>query len=308
MSQSGYDVLVVGEYCCDLIFTGLPELPQLGVDVHGTGFDMVPGGAYNSVSPLHQLGVSTGWITDFGNDYCSKFVLEIAKQNGLDIALCRQHEVPYRIVSVAFSLPQDRGFITYYDPFVPPSPSPSLIEEHQPRCLLLTGLNLGQDNPNLIASARQHNCLVYLDSQYTIATLETAGVRQTLQSVDIFAPNESEALQLTGQSLVKDALSCLAELTPTVIIKCGGEGAFMQFGSEQIHVPAVPVDVVDTTGAGDSFNAGFIYAYLQGNSLDVCLQVGNICGGISTTARGSAAAAPTAEQMNRYAQMSPCRG
>lgn len=301
MAQSGYDVLLLGDYCCDMIFTGLSELPNLGVDVHGTGFDMAPGGAYITVHALHRLGLHTGWVTDFGNDSFSQFVLDAAHEVGVNTALCRIHDQSYRIISVVFSLPEDRGFITYYDPLTPLPPADDLIEQHRPRVLLLTDFRLGKDNPDLIAAARQNGTTVYLDSQFTTATLDSPGVRETLVTVDIFAPNASEALQLTGQASVEDALACLAEFTPTVIIKNGGEGALMQIGSQVFSASAiVAVDVVDTTGAGDCFNAGFIFARLQGESPEMCLLYGNISGGLSTTVRGGIAGAPTAQQICQY--------
>lgn len=297
MSQTGLDVLLLGDYCCDMIFSGLSELPALGVDVHGTGFDMTPGGAYITVHALHRLGLRTGWVTDFGNDSFSQFVLDAAREAGIDTKLCRIHDQSYRVISVVFSLPEDRGFITYYDPFTPSPPADDLIEQHRPHVLLLTDFRLGKENPSLITAARENGTVVYLDSQFTTATLDSPGVQETLAAVDIFAPNASEALQLTGQASVEDALACLAEFTPTVIIKHGGGGALMQTGAHAISAPAIAVDVVDTTGAGDCFNAGFIYAYLRGKSPEDCLRYGNICGGLSTSVRGGIAAAPTVQQI-----------
>jgi len=89
-------------------------------------------------------------------------------------------------------------------------------------------------------------------------------------------------LQLTGAATVEQALARLAELTPLVIVKRGAEGAIAGLDGGVVQVPAIPVEVVDTTGAGDCFNAGFLYGYLRGASLETCLRAGNICGGLST--------------------------
>ena len=107
--------------------------------------------------------------------------------------------------------------------------------------------------------------------------------------VDVFAPNETEALQLTGETAVSDALTKLAAIVPTAVIKLGAKGAIAQRGSEIITIPPIAVTPVDTTGAGDSFNAGFIYGLLQDASLADCLRYGNIVGGLSTTQAGGTA-------------------
>src|SRR5205085_6102624 len=111
--------------------------------------------------------------------------------------------------------------------------------------------------------------------------------------------NASEALQLTGAATVEAALAQLAELTPLAIVKRGAQGAIAQAGQHMGRAPAIGVDVFDTTGAGDCFNAGFLYGHLRGLPLEDCLRCGNICGGLSTTARGGAAA-PSAAQVEEW--------
>jgi sugar/nucleoside kinase (ribokinase family) len=81
-----------------------------------------------------------------------------------------------------------------------------------------------------------------------------------------------------------------------VVIKLGQQGAIAQVNGELVHVPALKVNVLDTTGAGDIFNTGFMYGYLRGETLERCLMYGNICGGLSTTGYG-VSNVPTAEQV-----------
>ncbi|MCJ7532966.1 MAG: carbohydrate kinase family protein, partial [Anaerolineales bacterium] len=79
-----YDIIVAGDYFVDLVFTGLPKLPELGEEVFGTGFEMLPGGSYNTVVAMHRLGLKVGWAADFGNDRFSRFVLDYAENEKLD--------------------------------------------------------------------------------------------------------------------------------------------------------------------------------------------------------------------------------
>ncbi len=293
-----YDVILIGDWFCDLIFTGLPRIPELGAEVYGTGFDATPGGAFYTALALHRLGVRSGWLTDFGNDVFSRFVLETIERHGLDTRLFIHRSAPLRRISVAMSFPIDRAFVTYVDP--PPQPDlAQVIERHQPRWVMFASLEVTEERQAVLAAARRAGAQVYLDCQHTEATLETPGLIEMLRSVHIFAPNEIEALQLTGASSVEAALAQLAALTPVVVVKLGAEGALAQSGNEVARAPALPVNVVDTTGAGDCFNAGFMYGYLRGYSLQDCLRCGNLCGALAITSRGCDTV-PTATQLEGY--------
>jgi sugar/nucleoside kinase (ribokinase family) len=293
-----YDVLLLGGYFCDLIFTGLPEMPRLGAEVYGSAFDMVPGAAFTTAVALRRLNLRVGWACDFGDDFFSQFVLDAARREGLDSSLFDLHSGPVRRVTAAMSFPHERAFVSFVDPLESSSPIPA-IERHRPRVVLFTGLWHGPEHVEICAAAHRAGALVYMDCQCVSATLATPGLAESLRSVDIFAPNASEALQLTGAVTVEDALAQLAALTPLVIVKRGAEGALAQAGERVARAPGIPVDVFDTTGAGDCFNAGFLYGHLRGWPLEASLRSGNICGGLSTTARGGAAA-PSAAQVEEW--------
>jgi sugar/nucleoside kinase (ribokinase family) len=297
--SSDYDILLWGIYFCDLIFTGLPEIPRLGAEIFSSGFDMAPGGPFTTTVAMHRLGLCVGWVCDFGNDFFSQYILGAAKCEGIDSSLFQIHPFPVRRVSAAFSFSHDRGFVSFMDDVEQTSAIP-LIEKHRPRCVFLPHLHYGEVYTDLFVAARQHGAIIFMDCQCTDATLDTPGVVEALRVVDIFAPNEVEALQLTGAATVEHALARLAELTPLVVVKLGAEGAIAQADDRVIRSPAIRVKAVDTTGAGDCFNAGFLYGYLREAPLKACLQSGNICGGLSTTAVGGTAAAPTAAQVEEY--------
>ena len=294
-----YDVLLWGVFFCDLIFTGLPQVPSLGAEVFSADFSMTPGGPFTTTVAMHRLGLRVGWMCDFGDDVFSQFVLAAAKREGIDDSLFQIHSFPVRRVSAAFSFSHDRGFVSFMDDVAQTSAVP-LIERHRPRCLFLPHLHHGMVYANLFACARAQGAVIFMDCQSTDATLDTPGVVEALRAVDVFAPNEVEVLQLTGAATVERALARLAEITPLVVVKLGAEGAIARQDGGVVRVPAIPVEVVDTTGAGDCFNAGFLYGYLRGAALETCLRSGNICGGLSTAAVGGRAAAPTAAQVEEH--------
>jgi len=290
-----YDVLLLGSYYCDLIFTGLPELPRLGLDLFGTGFDLVAGGCYRTSTALKRLGLRAGWLVDFGDDVFSRLVLEMAAREGLDDTLFRHHPFPVRRISAAFSFVNDRGFISYADPLPPPI-AVDTVAAHQPRAILISHLQYGPAHEALVAAARAAGAFVYMDCQSVAVNLATPGVREALARVDVFGPNESEALRLTGAATVEAALEQLAAIAPAVVVKRGAAGALASAGGQIINAPALAVDVCDTTGAGDCFNAGFLYGHLNGQDFQGCLRRGNICGGLATVSRGNEAL-PTPAQL-----------
>ena len=294
------DVLVLGEYFCDLIFTGLPEPPRLGADLFSQGFEMAPGGSgYIMTAALHRLGVRARWMAQFGSDLFSQFVLKEAQQEGLDSSLFQLYDQPLRCLSASFSFTHDRGFISYWDPFPEYRPE-AIIVEQRPRWVVNAPFDSLEDCRALLDLIHTHGGRVYVDCQYTTLTLDVPGLADILRRVDVFAPNQSEACQLTGEEQPAKAAARLASYCPLVVVKAGGQGAYAQSGERAWYSPALPVEVADTTGAGDSFNAGFLAGMIWGEPVETCLRYGNICGGLSVTQRGGASATPTLEELRKY--------
>jgi len=297
--MSECDVLILADYFCDLVITGLPEPPRLGADLFGDGMEIAPGGPYILAAGLHRLGIRALWQARLGNDLFSRFILAEAQREGLDVTLFEQYDYPLRSLSVAFSFVHDRGFISYADVFPELSPETALAA-HRPGWVVNIPFNGSPRSRHLVDLVHQDGGRVYIDCQDTALTLAEPGLKDLLGAIDIFAPNQSEAGRLTGESDPCRSAERLAQFCPTVIVKCGAHGAYACSAGKSWHSPALPVAVIDTTGAGDSFNAGFLAAAVRGEAFETCLRYGNICGGLSTTARGGAGAAPTLAQLKAY--------
>jgi len=294
MSQR-LDVLLTGCYTLDIIFTGLPDMPRLGSEVFASGFDILPGGAFNTAYALNQLGIRTGWVCDFGNDFASRFVLQATAEAGIDHGFFRIHESSRRFVTVALSFPHDRAFVSFVEGYEKILPIDD-ITRSRPRWLMLPHLYYGPQAMEGFAAARRGESRLFMDCQSVDVTLRTPGVAEALGAVDAFAPNETEALALTGADTVENALDQLADIAPLVVIKRGPQGAIAKEGRKTVKDPAFVVEVVDTTAAGDCFNAGFLYGALKGMPLAWCIHSGNACGALATTRRGCFGA-PTPDQL-----------
>ncbi len=282
------EVLVAGAYFADLVFQDLSGHVRPGAEVFAGGFDLLPGGAFTLAMAMHRLGHDVVWATDFGTDLFSQRVLSRAREEGLDETGFRHHPIELRSVTVALSSPGDRAMVSYQDP-VSVQPLAVLLYEHRPRILMLPKLRCGAEVEAALR-AGQLGTEVFVDCQDVPCTLDTPMVREVLAQVDVFAPNAGEALRLTGTSTVGDALEVLAGLVGTVVVKRGGAGAAAVQEGKRYDVAAVPVDVLDTTGAGDCFNAGFVHARLAGWQLPDCLAAGVACGAAAVTGPGSSAA------------------
>ncbi len=296
-----YDVLVFGDYFLDLVFTGLPQLPELGKEIFSTGFDMLPGGAYNTAAAMHRLGLKVGWATDFGDDDFSRFVLAQAAAEGLSDALFVHHRRPLRRVTVAASYPEDRAFIAYMDPEPAVPAAMKALTTASARAVYLSGIYFGKLFDAGLLLLRGKRMKLFMDGNSDEeATLRVASVRKTIANADLFTPNADEARRLTGEDDLPRAIRMLAELGPQVVVKDGSRGAYAYVEGEIIHAPAIAVTPLDTTGAGDCFNAGYIKAWLSGLPAAECLRWGNVVGGLSTTMRGGASRVVTAAEVERY--------
>ncbi|MEZ0093513.1 carbohydrate kinase family protein [Streptacidiphilus sp. EB129] len=282
----GCEVLVVGAYFADLIFRDLtrPVLP--GSEVFAGALDLLPGGAFTPAMAMHRLDHAVVWATDFGDDLFSGQILAAARAEGLDERGFRHHRGPVRSVTASLSYPGDRAMASFQDQ-VDPQPLAALVREHRPRVLLLPQLQYGETVLAALRIAGRLGTLVFMDCQDVPGTLDDPALRAVLAEVDVFAPNADEALRLTGASTLDGALYRLAPLVRTVVVKRGGHGASAVSAGDRHDIAAIPVDVVDTTGAGDCFNAGFLHARLEGRPLPDCLAAAVACGAAAVTGPGS---------------------
>ena len=296
-----YDVIVIGDYYLDLIFSGLPKFPELGTEIIGTGFEMIPGGAFNSAVAMHRLGLKVGWAADFGSDDFSRFAIERAKAEGLSDALFVVHERPLRRITVAVSYPEERAFITYNDPS-PETPAVlKALATISARVLYVPGYCHEAWFPDLAQAVCDQDTKLIMDGNAVENfRLEMPGVRESLQCLEVFMPNASEAMRVTGEDNLEQAMCLLADVCPLVVVKDGSHGAYACNEGHIIHVSAIPIEPLDTTGAGDCFNAGFVRAWLAGASIEQCLRWGNIVGGLSTLAHGGTGRVITPADVEEY--------
>ncbi|HVU10774.1 MAG TPA: carbohydrate kinase family protein [Phototrophicaceae bacterium] len=295
------DILIPGNYFCDVIFTGIPGFPALGTELYTQNLSVVPGGCLNTITALTRLGVDTGWIGALGTDPFSHVIDTWITQEKIDRRWLLMLDHPLQRVTVALSYPHDRAFVTYVDP----APDGfdrmwQAVENEECSHLHFTGLWVDPRAPDLLKACRARGITVTMDCQHREDTLASPLVREVVGLIDMFMPNAGEAMRLTETASLDAAVEILRPLVPLLLVKDGGNGAQVWQGEQYFAAPAMPVEVVDTTGAGDAFNAGFLAAYRSKADLLTCLKWGNYCGGLSTTGYGGASMTPTRAMVEAY--------
>lgn len=299
--MEAYDILIPGNYFCDIIFTGIPTFPALGTEIYTQALRVVPGGVINSVVALHRLGVKIGWLGNLGNDFFSRFISELVESEGIDTSLLNRIDGPLQRVTVSLSYPHDRAFVTYVDPVPEPFDRiESALEARLFKHLHFSGLEVDERVPSMIRACHAAGITVSMDCQHRDTTLADPLAREIISLLDIFMPNASEACKLTQTATLEEAAPHLAALTPTLVVKDGARGAHAWRGNAYHQAPAIDITPLDTTGAGDVFNAGFFAAHFAGHDLPTCLRWGNISGGLSTRGYGGCSTAPTLAELKTW--------
>ena len=295
------DVLALntGRVFLDLIFMDAERLPEPGEEVFYDRFALCPGGSFNTAAGLARLGLKVALVEDLGNDPLSDYLVRRIEAEGIAPDLIRRHDREVFSLSVSMSGKHDRRFISHVTEMDRPLESIEVLDRFKPRHVNMPGMRLEEDVVRFAKEAHAKGATVSIECQCQESGSKSPLLPKLIASADVFFCNGDEARNLTGQSDVEQGLKELAGLGPLCVVKMGARGAIAQFGArgKQVHSPAIDVKAIETTGAGDSFSSGFIFGYLQGSSLENCLRMGNICGGLSTTAAGGITAFPTRQKL-----------
>jgi sugar/nucleoside kinase (ribokinase family) len=281
------DLLVVGDCNPDLILSGGDVVPEFGqwekvVD----DMRLVPGGSSTIVAAgAARLGLPTSLVAAVGDDLFGRFMLDAMAERGVDTGGCVIRADVATGLTVALTRGDDRAILTA------PGAIATLRAEdvdgvrlrrathlHVGSYFLLEDLRPGLGE--LVRMARAAGATVSLDPQGDPAGGWDGGMRDLLPSIDVLFVNETEAAAIDGAR------------TGLVVVKRGARGA--SAGGVDVAPPAV--DAVDATGAGDSFDAGFLAAWLAGEPVEQALRLGCACGALSTRALGGTAAQPTLDE------------
>jgi sugar/nucleoside kinase (ribokinase family) len=287
----------------DLIYAGLERLPNPGEEIYSTGFDIqLGGGAALLPIVLNRLNVASKLGTFLANDLPSKMARELL--NDLNFAnltnLYANNDICPVAVTTAISMHGDRSFISFANPIEQKYLLNQDVYQFFTGCRVCFAL---PEYPEVMRRLSQEGTLIVYDTGWS-DDLNLEAIKPILKYVDIFTPNDKEALKLTGVTDINEAVAILAKYVKYPVVTIGKSGSISYQNDEIIHV-AMPCEfqAVDTTGAGDNFMAGLVYGFYHGWDLAKCMQMGNVVGGYSTTQFGCYKAAISEEIALSYLKM-----
>lgn len=297
------DVIVLGgRIFCDIIFAGLPSLPRLGEEIYAERLTVNIGGAANTAIALRRLELNPRLLADLGTDFFSTFILATMEREDLDRSLIQMRDRPAAAVTVALPLDGERAFVSYVERDELPVYNVALLRDSGARFLHVCGIGIARRQVEFVQAARALGIRVSLDCSCEHIDLVDPTTRAILAAVDIILPNIAEAMAMTGARNIYMATKQLGTYVPMVVVKMGADGALAYSHGHWVDAPALPVEPLDTTGAGDCFAAGFILGQINNCSLETCLRYGNVAGGLSTLGCG-ATRAPTLAELQQHAQV-----
>lgn len=309
--MSGVDVLVVGDANPDLVLTG-DNVPRFGqAEQLLDSADLLLGGSAAIVAcGLARLGIRTALAAVVGHDGFGDFMLARLREAGVDVSAVTEDAERPTGLSVILDQPGDRAILTL--PGTIPALSAEAVLEAcdrlQPQHVHLASYflqpHLAAHLPALLDALAARGITLSLDTNWDPAE-RWAGVEELLRRVNLFLPNREEALAiasaLRGESVVDldDAASALSELGCRVVVKAGAAGGLaFERGARVAAAPGLTLEVVDTTGAGDSFDAGYLAAFLAGVADErERLRWAAVAGSLSVRGRGGTAAQGTRAEL-----------
>jgi len=304
-------ILVIGEINVDFVFKGCHAFPAPGHEVLAEDFLMTPGSSSMICAMgLARLGNAVMFHGLLGADASGAFCMQALRDAGIDVSTLSPDPALRTGVTVSLSTRQDRALVTFPGA-MSELRADEIVDEwlqsaghlHISSYYLQNGLR--EDCLELFARAKRAGLSTSLDPGFDPAQQWGMDLLETLNEVDIFLPNEKELLAITGCSDLHPALRFVQNGRTRTVVKRGQLGCTSLQGEQWLDVPAYAIDAVDTTGAGDSFDAGFLHAWLRDMPWLDCMRWGSACGSLSTRGIGGTTRQATADEAQAFMRATP---
>lgn len=303
------DILVIGEINPDIVIADPDPVPQFGEVERIVRSVVMTVGSSSAIFACGaaRLGLRVAFVGVVGDDAFGRFMLEAMASRGVDVGACTVDPTRPTGATVILSSGRDRAMLTAMGTIgaleVDAVPDALLARA---RHLHLSCFYLQETSrerlPGFFAMARGRGLTTSFDTNWDPTEQWDGGVHAMLKAADVFFPNAAEATRIARIADPEEAARALAtgatagrhDGGPIVVVKRGADGALAsRAGDPPIHVPAMPVNPIDTTGAGDSFDAGFLRSWLDGASITDSLEFAAACGALSTLTVGGVDGQPT---------------
>ncbi len=303
-SAANAKLLVVGEINVDFILQGYRDFPAPGKEVLVEDFVMTLGSASAICAVgLARLGAEVAFLGKVGRDPWGEFCVATMTGAGVDVARVVRDDGIKTGVTVSISAPADRALVSFPGSIgaltgrdVADAAFAGFAHLHASSYFLQSGMRA--DFKDVFRRARHLGLTTSLDPGFDPAQTWGRDLVETLREVDLFFPNEVECRAVSGATDAAAGLRALQNGRTRTVVKLGAGGAMTLEGDAVLHVPAFPIEVVDTTGAGDSFDAGYLDAFLRGATTRECLRRASACGALATRGAGGTATQASAAEVD----------
>ncbi|MFD4789437.1 carbohydrate kinase family protein [Streptomyces sp. NPDC058459] len=286
-----WDVYLTGTVFLDIVFTGLDTAPVRGTESWARGMGSSPGGVANMAAALARLGLRTSLAAAFGDDHYGEYCWDaLARGEGIDLTPSRTVPGWHSPVTVSMAYEGERTMISHGHE---PPPEETAPDCPPPARAAVASLTPGRRAP-WIAQAAREGTRIFADVGWDdTGAWDLAGLAD-LEYCEAFLPNAEEAMRYTGATCPKAAAHALTELVPVAVVTLGAEGAYAvdRRTGETAEVPAIAVEALDPTGAGDVFVAGFVTGTLAGWPLADRLALAGLTAALSVQEFGGSLSAP----------------
>lgn len=292
-----FDILAIGELNVDLLLNRIAGFPEVGKEIFAEDMTLTLGSSTAIFAAnAATLGPKVSFVGMIGRDSFGDLVRTSLKQRGVDTSNLIEAEGAATGLTAILNYDNDRANVTY-----PGAMSIMGLKDIRPEIIsdarhvhissVFLQENLHRDLYGIVKLVKDCGATLSMDVQFDPAETWDFDYACILPLVDVFMPNEQELLAITGMESVGDAVAAILPYAHTIVVKMGTRGSLLVDGGRCNSMPAfLNESVVDAIGAGDSFDAGFIAAYVRGLDLVECQRTGNLTGAVNTTAAGGTGA------------------
>ena len=300
------DLLVLGDANPDLVLTGdvdpaFGQAERLVDEAHLT----VGGSGAIVATGASRLGLRVGFCGVVGDDPFGRFLRDELDRRGVDVGGLLLDAARPTGVTVVLARPTDRAILTHAGTIADLRTDlidPARLERarHVHVSSYFLQQSLAPELPALFERVRAGGATTSVDPNWDPSGRWDGGLRDLLGHIDVFLPNATEATRIAGIDELDDAVLALAERAGVVVAKAGADGALAAHAERLVRAAAPAIEALDTTGAGDAFDAGYLTSMLAGDPLERSLAIANACGALSTRALGGVDGQPTMEEVLGY--------
>lgn len=300
-----YDVLAIGELNVDLILNGLEKEPEVGKEIFAQDMILTLGSSTAIFAAnIACLGSKTGYVGMIGKDVFGELIESSLAAKGVDTSMLIKSDKHASGATICLNYNEDRANVTYqgamdFMSFDDIDKAVFTQTKHIHLASIFMQSGIMKDLIDILKFARENNVTTSLDTQWDPVEKWIFDYKEILPYVNVFLPNETELKFITKAKTLEEAMEMIKPYINICVVKYGRKGSILlQKDKEPIHLDAFLNDnVVDAIGAGDSFNAGFIHAFVKGATPEQAQIVGNLTGAVNTTAAGGTGAFTSAEDV-----------